>query len=783
MAWDLWSSTYDQVVHDSNYSEHFGWQCDFYFGFGRDVIEEDALNEKYCIQVLRNLIRKADTEIEKLERDLLSLQNELACAEQQNFPEICCSVLSEKINLLEVSIGSLKNDHADNTEIQLLLHNKPAEALHEILKAAQRDNCQDKCGQPLDVNTSNLNPSISKHAVDQESSNINSNILIKEEQNEVCAENSASSKLLVELHKKRSDCPTKIETANTNVKDASSGSLKLAAVHPKEEKILTVYNSGGTEEEQTKEHVAAEDGSLIENILVCPEEKRCSPEADKVREALLFHPPPSPNQSLPSVLVKRRQSYTSVAAHTMNLCSVLKPKEKRITTSKWANVPAIDTDSVNSFKELLTKTVMRSPDLGPIICAPGPDRMNLLGTSDLKILANEEVRRSQFIAYDTVQILNSFSSEGKRNIPKEAKQEDAIVKDVTAEALGLAAGIEGREKCVDSKLHDSQRAKSESSDLEQKLCDFAPKTARRECKKESKVPSTLDLDAMNLPNNRECKRTAPLQIVATQELCLTNPELCSLKGMNRTNSLDVMNTQSAGLLHAKNSVFSLLDMQTAGAHFTCSQLTDEGKSRALCLKPETTANLGKSVIKRKNQGKRKLESDAVAGELVDSPIEVISNSSKRQRKSRTSIGGANLDESLKRKVTKRVVQPSEHDTEHFAIVPYDSNFSELQKRRNVNVDMPNSKGVDSCSETSAWLPIGLELEKLSLPNLRAIAKKHKDGYTASPVLPQFKMEPEFVDQLGTRDLPQKNQSKVDMTFNLHYYNHVVVRTGSALGIL
>lgn len=58
--------------------------------------------------------------------------------------------------------------------------------------------------QPPDVN-------LSKHAVDEESSNINSNILKKEEQNEVHAENNISSKLHVDLHIKRSDGPVKIE--------------------------------------------------------------------------------------------------------------------------------------------------------------------------------------------------------------------------------------------------------------------------------------------------------------------------------------------------------------------------------------------------------------------------------------------------------------------------------------------------------------------------------------------------------------------------------------------
>ena len=105
------------------------------------------MNEEYCVQVLRILITRADTEIEELERDLLSLQNELAWTEHERWPEICCSALTERINWLDVAISNLKKDHADEMETRLLLHSKPAETLHEIVKALQRDHCQDTNGQ------------------------------------------------------------------------------------------------------------------------------------------------------------------------------------------------------------------------------------------------------------------------------------------------------------------------------------------------------------------------------------------------------------------------------------------------------------------------------------------------------------------------------------------------------------------------------------------------------------------------------------------------------------
>lgn len=85
-----------------------------------------------CIRVLRILITKADTEIEELERDLLLLQKELACFEHEKWPVICCGVLSERISQLDVAIRTLKNDCADEAEVQLLLDSEPG-TRHEIL--------------------------------------------------------------------------------------------------------------------------------------------------------------------------------------------------------------------------------------------------------------------------------------------------------------------------------------------------------------------------------------------------------------------------------------------------------------------------------------------------------------------------------------------------------------------------------------------------------------------------------------------------------------------------
>ncbi|KOM40550.1 hypothetical protein LR48_Vigan04g074800 [Vigna angularis] len=218
MEWDLWSSTYDQDANGSNYwsPQH---ECDFYFGCGPDVIEEDALNMESCIRVLRILITKADTEIEELERDLLVLQKELACFEHEKWPDIFCGVLSERISQLDVAIRTLKNDCADEAEVQLLLDSEPAGTLHEIL------------AQYLDVNVLSPVVNVTEHAPDKDSSTLN--MIIKDEGQDLhgTSESSGSLELILEIQK--SDNPEKIEelSEETLVRSPDLAGIILASYH------------------------------------------------------------------------------------------------------------------------------------------------------------------------------------------------------------------------------------------------------------------------------------------------------------------------------------------------------------------------------------------------------------------------------------------------------------------------------------------------------------------------------------------------------------------------
>ena len=102
-----------------------------------DVIEESALNEKCCVQVLRKLITKADNEIVELEEELVILQSQLAWADEE-WSQLCTIALREKIDCLDISIRSLKNEtlqHEYDFGYCLQMHRDPADRLHDILKA------------------------------------------------------------------------------------------------------------------------------------------------------------------------------------------------------------------------------------------------------------------------------------------------------------------------------------------------------------------------------------------------------------------------------------------------------------------------------------------------------------------------------------------------------------------------------------------------------------------------------------------------------------------------
>ncbi|KAI3471707.1 hypothetical protein Pfo_028357 [Paulownia fortunei] len=101
-----------------------------------NMIEEDALNEKSCVQVLRILMDKADEEIVKLEEEIVMLQCQLAW-DDEDWSKPCSAALREKIDHLEILIQSLKKEITDDVHyfgVQLEQPEKLAQRLHDLVK-------------------------------------------------------------------------------------------------------------------------------------------------------------------------------------------------------------------------------------------------------------------------------------------------------------------------------------------------------------------------------------------------------------------------------------------------------------------------------------------------------------------------------------------------------------------------------------------------------------------------------------------------------------------------
>ncbi|XP_047939875.1 uncharacterized protein LOC125187348 [Salvia hispanica] len=98
---------------------------------GCDMLEEDALNEKSCMQVLKIWIDKADEDIVKLEEDILMLQCQLAW-DDEKWSKQCTVALREKTDHLDILIQRLKKDNNGNN-LQSETEELPPR-LHDLLK-------------------------------------------------------------------------------------------------------------------------------------------------------------------------------------------------------------------------------------------------------------------------------------------------------------------------------------------------------------------------------------------------------------------------------------------------------------------------------------------------------------------------------------------------------------------------------------------------------------------------------------------------------------------------
>lgn len=96
------------------------------------MLEEDALNEKSCMQVLKIWIDKADEDIVKLEEDILMLQCHQLAWDDEEWSKQSSAALREKIDRLDILIESSKEDGRENG-LQSETEELPPR-LHDLLK-------------------------------------------------------------------------------------------------------------------------------------------------------------------------------------------------------------------------------------------------------------------------------------------------------------------------------------------------------------------------------------------------------------------------------------------------------------------------------------------------------------------------------------------------------------------------------------------------------------------------------------------------------------------------
>ncbi|XP_021281658.1 uncharacterized protein LOC110414659 isoform X3 [Herrania umbratica] len=520
MACSLWGPSFHE--EESRCCIQPGWQCDFYFGYGFDMIEENALNEKSCVQVLRILITKADTEIDELEKDLVLLQSELAWAEHEEWSDICCNALRAKIDCLDISIRKLRNKDENDIEVYLLMHTEPVEKLHEIVKALLKSFCHEKdeqCqGVVLDSSCGSPEQSADLHK-NQKLSTSDSHFIAKEEFNGPIvtpSENCTSSKSHTEIEKKKANSSETLAT--TSFKNMIPHSLAPVADQFDEKKVVTNLDLETTKEQGIKDcGLTLKDKNVIENSSFKSAQKRMhkrdrakvkEPAAQVVNNSGLdasYHSADHLNKKSASrlkIVSEEATVHTSISASDiLILDSSSNPRGKRADLSRKVKT----TGHSNEMKKL------RKHDLKVNGCEVQEHNTTTIGKSKISN--------------------SSLNFEHKGNILKADKPANAVVKTISPDTLRHATGLNGKGNNSDSRLGAVGQAESLNCDMEQKLCDFAAKSARKRGIKELKFASTEQKEPSSSFFKGEGKRKDSLQVVKRKEAPLSDDEHFALTSL------------------------------------------------------------------------------------------------------------------------------------------------------------------------------------------------------------------------------------------------------------
>ncbi|TYH87999.1 hypothetical protein ES332_D01G156900v1 [Gossypium tomentosum] len=684
MAFELWGTSFTEENSSFIQTE---WQYDLYFGYGIDMIEENALNEKSCIQVLRILIAKADTEIDELEKDLVLLQSELVWAEHEEWHDICCNALRAKINCLDISIRKLRNKDENDIEVYLLMHTEPVEKLHEIMKALLKSFCNEKHEQDVvpDSRSSSLEQSAALYK-NQKLNSSDSCFIAKEENNGpnvTPKENFTSSNRSMELEVKKANSSETL--ANADVKDLMPHFLLPAAGQFDEKSIITLLDLETTK--KLKESgCALKDKNVVRHFsLKSAQKRKNNPYRTKVKDVAaqcvndsdldaskhsagrLKKKKKTSSSSL-KILSEEATKHTSISAADM------------LILDSSSNSMGMTGDLTKKVKEEQTADIIAN-DLGLIAhkqMTGDSNEMKTLGKHDVKINGCEVQGQ------DTSNFLNScLNPEHEGNIQKADKVE------------------------------------SLKFDMDQKLCDFAVKSARKQRIKESKVASMDKNQHSNSLLKGEEKRNDTIQ--------------------------DVMPKEASPSDNEHSALTSLVELQDENGEDKTIQLMEEKSQMEEVPMSEVVSSDGKLVTNlymRLQRGKVKtvkpnMESTAAdAEESGLNSMENLSNSSPFPKGKRTwkNANNCSLNYSLTGKIIKKTVQHSQCKAEETSLM--------LDASQNT-MPLPQKK----CKKLSS-VPIVVEFRASSVQ--MNISKLHGDLNKSNIVKTEFAESGALVDDLGAK---------------------------------
>eukprot|EP00257_Ricinus_communis_P023613 XP_015583643.1 uncharacterized protein LOC8284764 [Ricinus communis] len=705
MDWDLWSSPYDPVAEESRFFSQPERMRDFYFGYGFDAIEEDALNEKYCIQALRILITEADTEIDKLEQDLISLQSELAWIEDEEWSQICSNALREKINCLDISIKHLMNKDKNDVEVHLLMHTQPIETLNEILKDLLSNNLCKKREQPKEINDAIIliSSDVPREALNvmrenKKGGSSYSIQTVREGMKESSFEHALGILLLLPL-------PDILfcnkQPANASTKD-SNPSLKVAAGHSGEEILSSNYGLKNAGKGESRKHgFSPKDKKTIQNLGSKSADKgRRS--AEKIIEVPVVSPIPF-NYIEGKICQEKFLCSTSQHKEADNKCLLAERLLLQYADSNSNRIYATHSDT--DFLPTKVGVINAISD-----ASKHADRnfsKKNLSNSDSSI--ENEMEEQSSISSADVSLGSSMKLEVKQADPgKKVKLANAIVKGLGLSASRHATGefnemknlcrsslevsgnrehyyrAPGKSKTLTASLNcggkgnylakhehadfdknvsteelrctndvngrkgfsDSGFGTSCNPDIKQKMSDFSQKAARKWTIKESKVSATEKAIPLNSSLKAEGKPRSPRRIVKVVEAALTETENCAL-----TSLLEQPDKKGNNAI----KVQSKEEGKTMREVHTSKIATEDKKSRL---------NLSLDLEKEKTNRSTKsnpliLQEIGISTMVVDSSSTFISKGKKRQ-KSLVSPVTPRLYQDCK--AARKAVQPSEFES-------------------------------------------------------------------------------------------------------------------------